>query len=113
MIVNKERVWGSHQYSLYSEPTWVLGLATECRRMSKDTRVPARIPYWISQKDSRNVTQSGSRSSPRMSVGSEATLTPPLLTEPHSQVASHLASPGVQRGGQSPKALSGAALLIH
>lgn len=105
MIASKEGGAGdSHAHSPYSEPTWVLGLATECRRMSKDTRLPARMPYWISQKDSRNVTHSGSRSSPRRSTDSGATLTPRQLTEPHSPVASHLASPGVHKGGQSPKA---------
>lgn len=44
--------------------TCILGLATECRRISTDTRVPARMPYWTSQKQSRNVTQRGNRSSP-------------------------------------------------
>ena len=44
--------------------TCILGLATECRRISTETRVPARMPYWTSQKQSRNVTQRGNRSSP-------------------------------------------------
>ena len=44
--------------------TCILGLATECRRISTDTRALARMPYWTSQKQSRNVTQRGNRSSP-------------------------------------------------
>lgn len=44
--------------------TCILGLATERSRISTDTRVPAKMPYWTSQKQNRNVTQRGSKSSP-------------------------------------------------
>lgn len=37
--------WNSHHIFPPPGPTWVLGLATECRRMIRDTRVPARMPY--------------------------------------------------------------------
>ena len=36
--------------------TCILGLATECRRISTETRVPARMPYWTSQKQSRKAS---------------------------------------------------------
>ena len=48
-----------------------------------DTRVPARMPYWTSQKQSRNVAQRGSKSSPGRGGPAEEW---PVLSELGSQL---------------------------